>query len=843
MLRPVTATTSADPGAIDLPIAGMRCANCASTLERALAGVPGVAEAAVNFASETARVRPRVPGAVGRGELVAAVESAGFSVIAGEVGDEAEALARDAELRAQRRRVLVGAALTAPLLVLGMGRDFGLLGAWAGAPWVLWLLLALALPVLLYTGAPHLRGAVHALRAGAANMDVLIVLGAGVAALASVPTVIATSLGSAAFGHHVYFETAAAIVTLVGLGRLLEARARGQAGAAIRALLALRPATATVRRGGAELEVPAASVKLREVVIVRPGAAIPVDGRVVAGSSSVDESMLTGESRPVARTVGDAVTGATINGDGALEVEATRVGEATALAQIVRLVRAAQGSKAPVQRLVDRVAAVFVPVVLAIAALTFAIWLALAGPGEALLRAVAVLVIACPCALGLATPTAIVVGTGAAARRGILFKNMAALERAQALRTVVFDKTGTLTRGRPVPGALLVPAGGDPRALLRLAAAAEAHSEHPLGRAIVAAARALGLDIPAAARHRAVGGHGLRAEVEGAELHVGSERWLRGAGVDTDPLAALAADLSAGTADLATPLTTRPQGLSREPAAADLSPGPADLSARTAAADLSPGPADLSARTAAADLSPGPADLSARTAADPLAPTSAAVYALAAFVPGAPQTLVWVARGGVLLGAIALADGLRDEAPEVIAALRRDGLRVVMLTGDARPVALAIAAQAGIPAADVLAGVLPGDKADAVAAMRADGPVAMVGDGINDAPALARADVGVAIGAGTDVAIHAADVTLMRSDLRALPEALALSRRTVGVIRQNLLWASIYNLVLIPVAAGALHPIAAAPAALRALDPALAALAMALSSLTVVLNSLRLRRA
>ena len=811
MLRPVTATTSADPGAIDLPIAGMRCANCASTLERALAGVPGVAEAAVNFASETARVRPRVPGAVGRGELVAAVESAGFSVIAGEVGDEAEALARDAELRAQRRRVLVGAALTAPLLVLGMGRDFGLLGAWAGAPWVLWLLLALALPVLLYTGAPHLRGAVHALRAGAANMDVLIVLGAGVAALASVPTVIATSLGSAAFGHHVYFETAAAIVTLVGLGRLLEARARGQAGAAIRALLALRPATATVRRGGAELEVPAASVKLREVVIVRPGAAIPVDGRVVAGSSSVGESMLTGESRPVARTVGDAVTGATINGDGALEVEATRVGEATALAQIVRLVRAAQGSKAPVQRLVDRVAAVFVPVVLAIAALTFAIWLALAGPGEALLRAVAVLVIACPCALGLATPTAIVVGTGAAARRGILFKNMAALERAQALRTVVFDKTGTLTRGRPVPGALLVPAGGDPRALLRLAAAAEAHSEHPLGRAIVAAARALGLDIPAAARHRAVGGHGLRAEVEGAELHVGSERWLRGAGVDTDPLAALAADLSAGTADLATPLTTRPQGLSREPAAADLSPGPADLSARTAA--------------------------------DPLAPTSAAVYALAAFVPGAPQTLVWVARGGVLLGAIALADGLRDEAPEVIAALRRDGLRVVMLTGDARPVALAIAAQAGIPAADVLAGVLPGDKADAVAAMRADGPVAMVGDGINDAPALARADVGVAIGAGTDVAIHAADVTLMRSDLRALPEALALSRRTVGVIRQNLLWASIYNLVLIPVAAGALHPIAAAPAALRALDPALAALAMALSSLTVVLNSLRLRRA
>ncbi|MBL8971145.1 MAG: HAD-IC family P-type ATPase, partial [Myxococcales bacterium] len=393
----------------ELVLARLRCANSAATVERALAGVPGVAAAAVNFASESARVRLQAPGAVTRGDLVAAVEAAGYSVIAGsEGGDEAEATARAAELADQRRRVAVGVGFTAPLSVLGMGRDFDLLGPWAAAPWVLWLMLALCLPVLLITGAPHLRGAVHALRSRAANMDVLISLGAGVAFLASLPVVLAASLGSHAFGHHVYFETAAAIVTLVGVGRLLETRARGQAGAAIRALLALRPATARVRRGEQVLEVPADTVKLRETVLVAPGQAIPVDGTITAGSSEIDESMLTGESRPVRKSPGDPVTGATLNGDGALEVQATRVGKATALAQIVRLVRAAQASKAPVQRQVDRIAAVFVPVVLALATATFLAWWLLSdlGPGPALLRAIAVLVIACPCALGLATPTA-----------------------------------------------------------------------------------------------------------------------------------------------------------------------------------------------------------------------------------------------------------------------------------------------------------------------------------------------------------------------------------------------------------------------------------------------------
>ena len=750
----------------DLGIAGMRCANCAGTLERALGAVAGVSAATVNFASETARVQLHAPAVASRGDLVAAVEAAGFAVIEGSegAGDEAELAARALELAAAARRVALGVGFTVPLLVLGMGRDFALLGAWADAPWVSWLMLLLALPVLGYTGAPHMRGAWHALRAGAANMDVLICLGAGVAFLASVPIVIAGSLGSHALGHHLYFETAAAIVALVGVGRLLETRARGQANAAIRALLALRPATARVRRDGIEREVPAASVRVGEVVIVPPGAAIAVDGLVIAGASEIDESMLTGESRPVAKEVGDPVTGATINGAGALEVRATRVGAATALAQIVRLVRAAQGSKAPVQRQVDRVAAVFVPVVLAIATLTFlAWWFAGPGPGEALMRAVAVLVIACPCALGLATPTAIVVGTGAAARRGILFKNMTALERVQALRTIVLDKTGTLTLGRPTLGSVVPAPGVDQDELLRIAAAAEQHSEHPLGKAIVAAARG---PFATTTQHQAVGGHGLRATVDGARVLVGSERWLHSNHVDTSPLAAIAADLASGTSD-------------------------------------------MSAGTGA---------------------------------PGVPQTLVWVARDGHLLGLLALADALRPEARAAVAALRRAGLRVVMLTGDHRQVAVAIAARLDIPGSDVIAGVLPGDKAAAIAALQAQGLVAMVGDGINDGPALAQADVGVALGSGADVAIHAADVTLMRSDLGGLSEALALSRRTVAVIRQNLLWASIYNVVLIPVAAGILYPIAAAPAALRSLHPALAALAMALSSLTVVLNSLRLRR-
>ncbi|WP_338088899.1 heavy metal translocating P-type ATPase [Nannocystis pusilla] len=478
---------------VDLALTGMRCANCAQTIERALARVPGVAAAQVSFASETASVALATTAPATRGALVAAVEGAGFGVIVGADATDlsVETAARAAELRASWRRFVVGAACTAPLMAISMGRDFGAL---EDRPWLPWLMLALTLPVLAYTGGPHFRGAARALRAGRANMDVLVALGAGVAFAASVPVVLAP-----AAGHHLYFETAAAIVTLVALGRLLEARARGRAGEALRSLLELRPRKARVVRDEVELELPAEAVKVRDVVVVRPGEAIPVDGRVIAGESAVDESVLTGESLPVAKGVGDAVAGGTINGPGLLRVTATRVGAATALSQIVRLVRAAQASKAPVQALVDRIAGVFVPVVVGLALLTFGTWLLLSshGAAHALMRAVAVLVIACPCALGLATPTAIVVATGAAARRGLLFKNSAALEAMRAVRVVVFDKTGTLTLGRPELQAITPASGVAEDELLAVAAAAEQGSEHPLGRAIVAAARARGAQLPA----------------------------------------------------------------------------------------------------------------------------------------------------------------------------------------------------------------------------------------------------------------------------------------------------------------------------------------------------------
>lgn len=764
---------------IDLALTGMRCANCAQTIERALSRVPGVAAAQVNFASETASVALAATAPATRGALVAAVEGAGFGVIVGADATDLslETAARAAELRASRRRFAVGAACTAPLMAVSMARDFGALG---DRPWLPWAMLALTLPVLAYTGGPNFRGAARALRAGRANMDVLVALGAGVAFAASVPVVLAP-----AAGHHLYFETAAAIVTLVALGRLLEARARGRAGEALRSLLELRPRKARVVRDEVEVELPAEAVKVRDVVVVRPGEAIPVDGRVLAGESAVDESVLTGESLPVAKAVGDAVAGGTINGPGLLRVTATRVGAATALSQIVRLVRAAQASKAPVQALVDRIAGVFVPVVVGLALLTFGTWLVLSshGAAHALMRAVAVLVIACPCALGLATPTAIVVATGAAARRGLLFKNSAALEAMRAVRVVVFDKTGTLTLGRPELQAITPAPGVAEDALLAVAAAAEQGSEHPLGRAIVAAARARGAQLPAPTGVRAIGGRGLRALVDGAEVWIGTQAWLAAQGV---VMAERPAECAAEILDVSQ----------------DMSESAAD-DARRAHGDR--------------DMFDG--------AGDP---------------PG--RTRVYVARDGRFLGSIALADAPRPEAREVVAALRGQGLRVALLTGDRRATGLAIASRVGIAAADVYAEVLPADKAATVAALQRAGPVAMVGDGVNDAPALVQADVGVAIGSGTDVAVDAADVTLLRSDLRGLLDALAIGRATVRTIRRNLFWASAYNLVLIPIAAGALYPLSSLPGWLRALDPALAAGAMALSSVTVVVSSLALRR-
>lgn len=745
---------------LTLPITGMTCANCAATVERTLRKTEGVSEASVNYATERATVRLD-PARVDMDALAAAVERAGYGVVrpaAGGMEDarDAEARARAEEIAHQRRTFLAGVAFSLPLFLLSMARDFGVLGMWAHAPWVNWLMFALALPVQVWVGWDYYVGGWKALRNGAANMDVLVALGSTVAFVYSVVVAAALSVGSNVAGDHVYFETAALIITLIKLGKLLEARAKGGASAAIRELMNLRPDTATVvRDDGTEAVVPLADVAVGDVVLVRPGERIPVDGVVVEGRSAVDESMLTGESMPVERGPGDDVAGATINAEGALRIRATGVGADTALARIVRMVEDAQGSKAPIQHLADRVASWFVPAVLVVAVATFLIWWLAVGVGftPALVRLVAVLVIACPCALGLATPTAVMVGTGRGAGLGILFRSSEALERAEELGVVVLDKTGTVTRGTPELRAVAAASGRDEAEVLALAAGAERNSEHPLARAVVAGAAERGMTVPDAEDFRSVTGRGVQARVAGADVVVGSRRLMEDLGVSTD---ALSADAGSMESDA--------------------------------------------------------------------------------------WTALWVARDGTAVGLLGVADAVKDGSAEAVRSLRDRGLRVVMLTGDNRSVAEAVAREVGID--EVRAEVLPGDKADVVASFQEDGTaVAMVGDGINDAPALARADVGMALGTGTDVAMETADVTLMRGDLRSVPEALALSEATMRTIRQNLFWAFAYNVVLIPVAAGVLWPFDGVPDMLRSLHPILAAMAMAFSSVSVVANSLRLRSA
>jgi Cu+-exporting ATPase len=735
----------------ELPITGMTCANCAATVERALRRVPGVLDATVNLATERAQVE-YLPGAASIAAMVGAVEAAGYGVIQAATAEEAEDVeqkARQAEIADQTRKFWVGVLFALPLFLLSMARDLGLVGHWAHAAWVDWLFLALATPVQFYTGWDYYVGAYHALRNRSANMDVLVAMGSSIAYLFSIIVLLFRPAG-----QHVYFETSAVIITLIKLGKLLEARAKGQTGAAIRKLIGLQPKTARVVRDGAEMDVPAASVRVGDRVVVRPGERIPVDGVVVEGHSAVDESMLTGEPLPVDKRPGSEVVGGTINRQGLLKFEATRVGAATALAQIIRLVRQAQGSKAPIQRIADRVAGVFVPAVIAIALLAFVVWWAVGGDfTAAMIRLVAVLVIACPCALGLATPTAIMVGTGKGAEMGILFKNSAALETAHRLTTVVLDKTGTLTRGRPEVIEVAAVASGDPDAglqLLRWAASAERGSEHPLGQAVVAAAQERGLVLAEPQAFEAVAGQGIRARVDGHTVLVGKPQWLEAEGIALDELAASVEGMQA-----------------------------------------------------------------------------------------AAQTAVAVAIDGHAAGVLGIADALKDGSAEAVAQMRRLGLEVVMLTGDNRRTAEAIAAQAGIER--VIAEVMPADKAEQVKALQADDRiVGMVGDGINDAPALAQADVGIALGTGTDVAIETADVTLMRGDLRAVPQALALSRATMRTIKQNLFWAFFYNVILIPIAAGVLYPLRGVPDMLRQLHPVLAALAMAFSSISVVSSSLLL---
>ncbi len=762
---------------LTIPVTGMTCANCSATVERTLRKIPGVHEVSVNYATDRARVQFDEE-AVDAETLAAAIERVGYGVVrealpgafglpqaadlpdAAALPDDPEARARAAEIRRQERAFAVGAAFTLPLFVFSMARDFGLLGMWAHAAWANLMLWALATPVQFYTGWDYYRGAFNALRNRTANMDVLVALGSSVAYGWSIPVTIALAGGSTALGEHVYFETAAVIITLIRLGKLLEARAKGSTGEAIRRLLDLRPKTARViHDDGTESDMPLAAVRMGMLLRVRPGEAIPTDGEVVEGQSAVDESMLTGESLPVEKGPGDALTGATINRSGALIMRATRVGADTALARIVRMVQDAQGSRAPIQALADRVSAVFVPVVLVIAAATFALWFVVVGAGftSALLRLVAVLVIACPCALGLATPTALMVGTGKGAEHGILFRDAAALERARDLRTIVLDKTGTLTRGEPA--VLAVEVVGDAMAegdILRLAAAVERGSEHPLGAAVVRAAEERAAAnpsfiVPPATAVTAEVGRGICGEVEGGTVYIGSRRYLVEAGID---------------------------------------PAPADAAAEAQEAQA--------------------------------------------------RTVLFVAFNGHVRGILALADTVKEGASAAVAALRERGLHVVLLTGDNERTARAVAAQVGID--DVRAQVLPDEKARVIEAFKADGAVAMVGDGINDAPALATADVGIAMGQGTDVAVETADVALMRDDLLAVPRALTLSHATLRTIRTNLGWAFGYNIVLIPVAAGALYPFAGLPIMLRELHPILAALAMAFSSVSVVMNSLRLRR-
>ncbi|MBI3750701.1 MAG: heavy metal translocating P-type ATPase [Chloroflexi bacterium] len=754
---------------VSFPIEGMTCASCVNRITRFLSRVDGVQTANVNLASESATIHFD-PGRTGVADLVAAVDAAGYVARTEQaasadhevdVAEAAEARTERDEAAARhvaelRKRLVVAALLTAPLIA-GLARM-------TVAPWLPAFLtdpifqLAMATPVQFWAGRLFYVGAIKALRHRAADMNTLIAVGTSAAYGYSVATILApeffraAGLGMDGAGLPMYFDTSAAIITLILLGRFLEARARSHTSDAIRRLINLAPRTARVVRDGIELDIDVAAVHVGDVVRVRPGETIAVDGVVTDGASGVDESMVTGESLPVAKRAEDLVIGGTLNTTGTLTFRATRVGADTVLARIIRLVSEAQGSRAPIQRLADLVTGYFVPAVLALAALTFVVWY-VAGPAPAfnlaLLNTVAVLIIACPCALGLATPTSIMVGTGKGAEAGVLFRNAEALERLGSVKAVVLDKTGTLTEGKPRVTDIVRAPGAPPEdELLALVAAAERPSEHPLADAIVReATEHRHLDVASTTDFLAVPGGGIAATVAGHRMLVGRAGHLEAERVDVAALQAAAEDLA-----------------------------------------------------------------------------------------GDGKTPVFVAIDGQAAAVFAIADTLKSGSRAAVAELHRLGISVAMLTGDNRRTAEAIGRSVGIDR--VLADVRPDGKAAAIKALQAEGAVvAMVGDGVNDAPALASADVGVAMGTGTDVAMESAGVTLMSGDLRGLVAAIALSRATMRNIRQNLFWAFAYNVILIPVAMGALYPVTG-----MLLDPIFAAGAMALSSVTVVSNALRLRR-
>jgi Cu+-exporting ATPase len=728
-------TTVLDPGApqeLRLGIAGMTCASCVTRVEKALTRVDGVLDATVNLATE--RVQLRVAPGTAVEALYAAVEAAGY--VAQPVSESPTGGSASAVRWSDGRRLALAALLTLPLVLPMLALPFG-------AHWMLpgWLQLALATPVQVWLGARFYRAGWRALRARTGNMDLLVALGTSAAYGLSLQQLLAAGGDAHA---PLYFEASAAIITLVLLGKWLEARAKRQTTEALRALQALRPERARVRRADGDVELPIKAVALGDLVIVRPGERIPVDGTVRAGDSQVDESLVTGESLPVAKEPGDRVTGGAVNGEGALLVETRAVGSETALARIIRLIEDAQAAKPPIQRLVDRVSAVFVPIVLGIALITLLGWGLTTGDWPAaVLNAVAVLVIACPCALGLATPTAIMAGTGVAARYGILIRDAQALETAHGVGTVIFDKTGTLTAGRPVLAGVHA-AGGDRRELLRLAASVQQGSGHPLAGAVLAAAAEQGIRPTPVEAARALPGRGMQAQLDDTLLYLGSDRLIAELGVATGALSLEA------------------QALERD-----------------------------------------------------------------------GRSRAWLAaeRDGrrTLIGLLGFADALKPGARQAVERLREQGLRVIMLTGDHRGSAAAIAALLGVD--EYRAQMLPADKAAFVGALQQGGErVAMVGDGINDAPALSAADIGIALATGTDVAVQAAGMTLMRGDPRRVADAIDIARRTYRTIRRNLFWAFVYNLIGIPLAAFGL------------LNPLVAGAAMAFSSVSVVGSALLLRR-
>jgi len=800
---------------ISLPVTGMDCANCATAVERSIQKIEGIDQVHVNLASERASFEHHggnntifdvidkvtkagygiavgearliitglddeknsvilenkikkltgvtqtnmnwvsgkisvnyIPTLVSQVEIREQIIRAGFEAqILGDQNIDTEELIRKQEFQNQRKDLIIGLLLTIPLFLLSMSRDFGLVGSWAHQPWVNWLMWALATPVQFYVGRKYYPGAVQSIRNKAANMDVLVALGSTAAYLYSLPILFEWIPG------HVYFETSAMIITLIKTGKFLETKTRGKTSQAIKNLLNLTPDKALVVRDGSEVRIPVSEVRLGDILIVSPGAKIPVDGVLISGHSSIDESMLTGESLPVEKQIGSDVIGGTLNKQGAFKFEATKIGKDTALAQIIRLVEEAQGSKAPIQRIADRVSAIFVPAVVLAAITTYLVWqfmvISPPGPGtsqfaRAMLNAVAVLLIACPCAMGLATPTAVMVGTGRGARSGILFKSGAALERSGQITTVVMDKTGTITNGTPILTdiGLLRSNEGDitEDQIIRIAAIVEQRSEHPLGEAIVAEAKKRNIVIEDADRFSAIAGKGVKAIVGGKQVIVGNTTLFDDEKIKWSNVEGKISSL-------------RIEG----------------------------------------------------------------------------KTVMLVAIDGNLVGWLAVADTVKANADEIIAELNEMGLKVLMITGDNRQVAEAIAAQVGIDR--VLAEVLPGGKSAKIKELQENGEVvAMVGDGVNDAPALAQADVGISLGTGTDIAIAAAPITLIRGDLAGITQAINLSKITLSTIKQNLFWAFFYNIILIPVAAVGL------------LNPMLAAGAMALSDVFVIGNSLRLNK-